>query len=66
VASDQDLVSLFEHGIRANASRLSAEKPVPTIPDHASSAPGRHISDFDHKSLGTTAQQCGPQSLIDG
>src|SRR5712672_463994 len=26
---------LFEHDLRANASRLSRGKPVPTFPDHA-------------------------------
>src|SRR6266404_2250803 len=29
------LDSLFEHDLRANASRLSRGKPVPTFPDHA-------------------------------
>src|ERR1700723_1965100 len=29
------LAHLFEHDLRANASRLSREKPVPTFPDHA-------------------------------
>src|SRR6478735_1151711 len=29
------LSTLFEHDLRANASRLSRGKPVPTFPDHA-------------------------------
>jgi hypothetical protein len=34
--SHHDLISLFEHDLRANASRVCREgKPVSTFPDHA-------------------------------
>jgi hypothetical protein len=33
--SDHDFISLVEHGLRANASRLSRGKPVSTFPDYA-------------------------------
>jgi hypothetical protein len=42
--SHHDLISLFEHDLRANAFRVCREgKPVSTFPDHALRAAKRYL-----------------------
>src|SRR5882724_6078734 len=64
IGSDHDLISLFEHDLRANASRLSRGKPVSTFPDHAvesrRNAPSQHDRRVERRIKPDAVAERGP------